>query len=130
MSTIHRFIGNKSDFNWEDVDLTIYDDKEGGPKFATKRVMISEEKDNAKIFIFRYFRILPGGYSTIHDEHEHDHGVLILHGQCKVLLNGVEQRAGPMDVIYVSPGDVHHFINDGDEPLGFLCVIPNKKLLK
>jgi quercetin dioxygenase-like cupin family protein len=63
------------------------------------------------------------------DQHAHDHGILILHGHCKVKLNDREVHAGPMDVIYVTPQDVHHLIVEGDEPLGFLCVIPNKKLI-
>ncbi|MCE1252985.1 MAG: cupin domain-containing protein [Anaerolineae bacterium] len=128
MSTIHRFIGEKNDFNWEGVDLTVFDGSDGS-KYASRRLLITEEREGAKNFVFRYFKVLPGGSSTMFDKHAHDHGVLILHGHCKVKLNDQEFHAGPMDVIYVTPNDVHHFIVEGDEPLGFLCVIPNKKLL-
>lgn len=128
MSVIHHFIGKENDFNWENVDLTIFDGSDGS-KNASRRLLITEENEGAKYFVFRYFRVLPGGSSTMLDKHAHDHGVLILHGHCTVKLNDQEFHAGPMDVIYVSPQDVHHFIVEGDEPLGFLCVIPNKKLL-
>lgn len=128
MSTIHRFIGEKNNFSWEDVDLTIFDGSDGSQN-ASRRLLITEEKEGAKYFVFRYFKIMPGGCSTMFDKHAHDHGVLILHGHCTVKLNDEEFHAGPMDVIYISPQDVHHFIVEGDEPLGFLCVIPNKKLL-
>ncbi len=128
MSTIHRFIGQKNDFSWEGVEPTIYGEKDG-PKAASKRELINETRDGAGHFVFRYFRIMPGGSSTMFDKHIHDHGVLILHGHCKVTINEDTFDAGPMDVIYVSPNDVHHFVVEGDEPLGFLCVIPNKKLL-
>ena len=128
MSTIHRFIGEKNDFNWEDVDLTVFDGSDGS-KNASRRLLITEEREGAKNFVFRYFRVLPGGSSTMLDQHAHDHGILILHGHCLVKLNDKEVHAGPMDVIYVTPQDVHHLIVEGDEPLGFLCVIPNKKML-
>lgn len=126
MSVIRRFIGSESDFNWEDTELTDYTGV-GSIKDATKRILISEDKDGAKNYVFRYFRVLPGGNSTMLDQHAHDHGVLILHGHARVLCNGEEHHVGPMDVIYVSPDDVHHFITEGDEPLGFLCVIPKIK---
>ena len=128
MSAFHRFIGEKNDFNWEGVDLTVFDGSDGS-KYASRRLLITEEREDAKYFVFRYFKVLPGGSSTMFDKHAHDHGVLILHGHCKVKLNDEEFEAGPMDVVYISPNDVHHFIVEGDEPLGFLCVIPNKKLL-
>jgi quercetin dioxygenase-like cupin family protein len=128
MSVIHRFIGGENDFNWENVDLTIFDGSDGA-KNASRRLLITEENEGAKFFVFRYFRVLPGGNSTPFDQHLHDHGVLILHGHCKVRLNDQEFTAGPMDVVYVSPNDVHDFTVEGDEPLGFLCVIPNKKLV-
>jgi quercetin dioxygenase-like cupin family protein len=128
MSIIHRFIGEKNDFNWDGVDLTVFDGSDGS-KYASRRLLITEEREGANYFVFRYFKVMPGGSSTMLDQHAHDHGVLILHGHCKVKLNDQEFQAGPMDVIYVSPQDVHHFIVEGDEPLGFLCVIPNKKLL-
>jgi quercetin dioxygenase-like cupin family protein len=128
MSVIHRFIGSDNDFNWENVDFTVFDGSDGS-KNASRRLLITEENEGAKYFVFRYFRVLPGGSSTMFDKHAHDHGVLILHGHCTVKFNDQEFHAGPMDVVYVSPQDVHHFIVEGDEPLGFLCVIPNKKLL-
>ena len=30
------------------------------------------------------------------------------------------------DVIYVAPDELHQFRNVGDEPLVFLCLVPNK----
>ncbi len=128
MSAIHHFIGENNNFNWENVDLTVFDGSDSS-KNASRRLLISEEGEGARNFVFRYFRVLPGGNSTMFDKHAHDHGVLILHGHCRVKLNDQEFKAGPMDVIYVSPQDVHHFIVEGNEPLGFLCVIPNKKRL-
>jgi quercetin dioxygenase-like cupin family protein len=128
MSVIHHFIGEKNNFNWEDVDLTVFDGSDGS-KDASRRLLITEEREGAQNFVFRYFRVLPGGSSTKFDQHVHDHGILILHGHALLKLNDKEYHAGPMDVIYITPQDVHHLIVEGDEALGFLCVIPNKKKL-
>jgi quercetin dioxygenase-like cupin family protein len=124
MSAIHHFTGDPHEFNWENVEKKVYDDANGNV-FGSRRVMINAEREGAQNFVFRYFHFLPGSTSHKFDQHLHDHGVLILHGHCTVVLNGQEYPAGPMDVIYISPNDVHHFVVQGDEPLGFLCVIPN-----
>ncbi|WP_303898629.1 MULTISPECIES: hypothetical protein [Thermoflexus] len=33
-------------------------------------------------------------------------------------------------MIYIAPQEIHQFVNIGEEPFGFLCVIPNKALLQ
>jgi oxalate decarboxylase/phosphoglucose isomerase-like protein (cupin superfamily) len=46
------------------------------------------------------------------------------YGRALVLLGSDEVGAGPRDVVYVPGNEVHQFRALGDEPLGFLCVIP------
>jgi oxalate decarboxylase/phosphoglucose isomerase-like protein (cupin superfamily) len=41
-----------------------------------------------------------------------------------VRLGDQQVTVGPWDVVYVPGDEVHQFCNLGDEPLGFLCVIP------
>ena len=48
----------------------------------------------------RYFAAQPGGHTSL-DQHAHDHGVYVLHGRARLRL--------------------------GDEPFGFLCVVPAKR---
>ncbi len=125
MSVIRRFTGEDTAFDWE---AARHRDYEGpGVKGASGKILIGRD-DGAEHFVFRYFRVEPGG-NTVLEQHLHDHGVLILHGRAVVLLGEDEFEVGPHDLVYVSPNDLHQFRTLGDQPLGFLCVIPNKDRL-
>ena len=126
MSTVHRFCGTEGSFDWEDVLSKQYAD--GAAKGASGKIMIGKA-EGAPHFVFRYFHIEPGGHSTLDDHHAHDHGVMILHGRAIVTIGDQKVEVGPRDIIYVEPWEHHSFATIGDEPLGFLCVIPNKQLL-
>lgn len=120
MGVIHRFIGNEAAFDWEGVPEKLVDAET--TRGVTGKVLIGP-KDNAPDFRIRYFRVAPGGYSPL-ERHPHDHGVIILHGKARIRLGEDEIEAGPMDVVYVPGNELHQFRALGDEPLGFLCVIP------
>lgn len=126
MSAIHHFTGTPDSYDWQDSLIKEY--PEGPAKGAKGKIMIGSQ-DDAKHFVFRYFRIEPGGYSTIDDTHAHDHGVMILHGRALAHIGGKVEEVGPHDVIYIEPWMPHHLETLGDEPFGFLCVIPNKDML-
>jgi quercetin dioxygenase-like cupin family protein len=120
MGSVHRFVGSENAFDWEDVPENGYagDDVRG----VVKKVLVGPAEGAANYFL-RYFSVEPGGYTNL-DQHPHDHGVLILHGRATVLLGHRKVSVGPRDVVYVEPNEVHQFRTLGDEPLGFLCVIP------
>ena len=129
MSVIHRFSGTETAWDWENVleyPIKPGDERSRG---ASGKIVISPQ-DGAGYFIFRYFRVEPGGLSTLKDYHGHDHGVLILHGRAIVHLGEKQFEVGPHDAVYISPWEEHWLETVGDEPLGFLCVIPNKEVLK
>ncbi len=125
MSTIHRFVGAEDAFDWEGARPRDYDVP--GVVGASGKVLIGRE-EGAENFVMRYFHVQPGG-NTVLEHHAHDHGVLILHGRASVRLGEAVFEVGPRDLVYVSPHDVHQFHALGAEPLGFLCVIPNKARL-
>lgn len=120
MGAVHRFIGQGDQFEWEGVRETHYDapDVVG----VVKRVLIGPA-DGASNFRVRYFRVEPGGHTSL-DQHAHDHGVLILHGSASVLLGQQELTLGPWDVVHVPGDEIHQFRALGTEPLGFICVVP------
>jgi quercetin dioxygenase-like cupin family protein len=126
MTTIHRFCGTESSFDWEDVLSKEY--AVGASKGASGKVMIGKA-EGAPHFAFRYFCIQPGGHSTLNDHHAHEHGVMILHGRALLTAGDQKIEVGPRDIVYIEPWEYHSFAALGDEPLGFLCVIPNKELL-
>jgi quercetin dioxygenase-like cupin family protein len=120
MGIVHRFTGDEGTLEWEGVVDQRYDaaDVVG----TTARVLIGPA-EGAPTFRIRYFRVEPGGNTSL-DQHPHEHGVLIVHGRASVILGEQEVTVGPWDVVYVPGHEVHQFRTLGNEPLGFLCVIP------
>jgi quercetin dioxygenase-like cupin family protein len=120
MGVVHRFIGQEDALDWEGVTEQRYDADDVVGVSAKVLVGPGEGAPNYRL---RYFRVEPGGNTSL-DQHAHDHGVLILHGRATVRLGKQQVVAGPRDVVYVPGNEVHQFSALGDEPLGFLCVIP------
>ena len=123
MGVIHKFNGKDGDFSWDGVPVDTYPGDRG--KQVTRQVMIGPG-DGAKNFAVRYFEVDPGGHTSL-DNHEHDHGVIVVRGRGKVLLGDKKYDIDYGDAIYISPNETHRFENDSDRPLGFSCVIPPKK---
>jgi len=124
MSVIHKFEGNQQEslYKWKGV----VPEPSPDPLIAdyVKHVLIGP-LDNAPNFIIRYFQIAPGGHSPLH-QHPHEHGIVILHGLAKVQLNDKFHELSPMDAAFIPGNELHQFIALGDEPLGFICVIPKR----
>ena len=85
---------------------------------------IIAEADGAPNFAMRHFTIAPGGH-TPHHTHAWEHEVFILTGRGKVVGAQGETPVEPGTVVLVSPGEEHHFANDGDERLTMLCLVPH-----
>lgn len=94
---------------------------------GSRRVLIGP-RERAPYFVIRYFELPPGCRSQL-DCHPHDHGVVVLRGRARVQLGEEHFEVGPGDVIYIAPLETHQFVNIGEEPFGFLCVIPHKSLI-
>ncbi len=122
MSVVHRFTGEEGNFNWEGAIPRGY--VKATTKGADGKVLIGKA-DGARNFIIRYFRVEPGGWSAL-ERHPHDHGVVILHGRARIRLGGQVVEVGPRDAVYISPDEEHQLHTLGDEPLGFLCIVPPK----
>lgn len=82
------------------------------------------EKDGAPNFAMRRFEVAPGGHTPKH-HHPYEHEVYVLAGKGEVIEGDQPHPIGPGDVILVSPDEIHQFRNTGDQPLRFLCLIPN-----
>lgn len=79
--------------------------------------------EGARDYRVRYFHV-PAGGRTARERHPHDHGVVIVAGRARVTLGDAEHEVGPGDSVYVDGGELHCFEALGDEPLGFICVVP------
>jgi quercetin dioxygenase-like cupin family protein len=128
MSTVHRFIGKPDDYNWENTPEKAYNVPGGPVNGALGRYPISDQDGKDGVppnFHMRYFHIAAGGCSA-YDQHFHDHGVMILHGKARAVIDGNEFMLNPYDILYIAPNEVHQLFAVGDEPMGFLCVIDPK----
>ena len=82
------------------------------------------QADGAPNFAMRQFEVAPGGHTPRHS-HPYEHKVYVLAGSGVVLEGDVERPLAAGDVIYVAPDDVHQFRNTGEQPMKFLCMVPN-----
>jgi len=104
MSEIHRFTGKPSNdvFTWENVETKIFNTED----------------------VKGFFQV-PVGESTFNHAHPHEHGIVILHGNARVMIEEETYDLKPFDSVFISGGDHHQVNNTGETSLGFICVIPS-----
>jgi len=94
---------------------------EGVKGVAIRRLIGAAE--NVPTFAMRLFEVQPGGYTPLHT-HDHEHEVFIVSGRGVVKGPWGEEPLEPETAVYVPPQIEHHFLNNGDEILRFLCLVP------
>jgi quercetin dioxygenase-like cupin family protein len=87
------------------------------------RYLILEEF-GAPNFEMRYFELEKGMVTSL-DLHDFEHEVFVLRGRGKLLLEGEEYELRPHDAILIEGNEQHQLSQHGDEPFGFLCIVPN-----
>jgi len=80
--------------------------------------------EHAPNFAMRQFEVAPGGFTPRHT-HPYEHEVFVLEGEGRVMQGDQPHAIGPGSVVLVASDELHQFINAGDVPLRFLCLIPN-----
>ena len=126
MGIIHRFNSIEGgELRWQDVPVSAYGPENSRADRATRQILIGIGEQSPH-FHMRYFAVQPGGYTSL-DQHAHDHGVYILHGKARLRLDNEEHELQTGDVVYIPGNEVHQFFAVGDEPFGFLCVVPAKR---
>lgn len=113
-------------FRWAGVDVQQYKEHKGthpgeGWQEITRQVLAGSYGEPAS-FRLRYFEVGPGGYSSL-EKHAHVHVVVTLRGRGQAIVGPTVQRVQPFDLVYVPSWTPHQFVNDGDEPYGFLCIV-------
>jgi len=127
MGIVHRQIGKDGNFAWDGVEEEPY--RGGGASEGSCRNVLIGPKEGSQHFAIRYFEIPPRGQTSF-EHHLHDQGVIILRGRARVLLGWEVHEVGRGDAVYIPSNEQHQFENIGDEPFGFLCVIPSKEWLE
>jgi quercetin dioxygenase-like cupin family protein len=126
MAIIHHIGNMKNDeLRWQDIPVRAYGPENSDADRATRQVLIGTD-ENSPNFHIRYFAVQLGGHTSL-DQHPHDHGVYILHGRANLRAGGEEYELNPGDVVYIPGNEVHQFFTVGEEPFGFLCVVPAKR---
>ncbi|TMD38033.1 MAG: cupin domain-containing protein [Chloroflexi bacterium] len=126
MGIIHRFNSvEDGELRWQDVPVSAYGPENSRADRATRQILIGIGEQSPH-FHMRYFAVQSGGYTSL-DQHAHDHGVYILHGKARLRLGNEEHELQTGDVVYIPGNEVHQFFAVGDEPFGFLCVVPAKR---
>lgn len=87
------------------------------------RILVGEA-DGAPNFAMRQFEVAVGGFTPLH-HHPYEHEIFVIEGQGTVREGDKEHPLQKGDVVLVKPDEVHQFRNTGDQPLKFLCLIPN-----
>ena len=105
---------------WEGLAVQAYkNDGTTSFKQITKQVLFAEPELACQL---RYFEVQPGGYSTL-ERHAHVHAVMVVRGQGRVLVGDQVSPIHMHDLVYVPPLTWHQFQPDGNEALGFLCLV-------
>lgn len=104
------------------TDATYNDVKMEGA-IGCRMAELLTSRDGAPTFAMRQFQVEPGGSTPFH-AHGWEHEVYILAGS-----GHLRTAAGPRPfvegtAILVPPDEQHAFVNDGEGPLLFLCLIP------
>ena len=126
MGIIHRrSTVENGELRWHDVPIRAYGPENSGSGNATRQILIGTD-ENSSNFHVRYFAVQPGGHTSL-DQHSHEHGVYILHGHARLSLENDEYELNTGDVVYIPGNEVHQFFASGQEPFGFLCVVPARR---
>ena len=89
---------------------------------VVKREVINAD-DGAPNFCMRVFEVEPGSSTPSHS-HPWEHEVFVLSGRGVVVSAEGETPIARDSVVFVPPDEHHCFVNNGDEILRFICVIP------
>ena len=81
------------------------------------------EQMGAPNFELRYIEIPVGGKSS-YGHHAHEHEVFIVRGRGVIRGENTEMDLSPGKAVFVAPDEIHQWINAGQEPFGFVCVVP------
>ncbi len=93
---------------------------------ATIRWLIAE-KEGAPNFAMRVIELArPGDRIPLHG-HPYEHEIFIIGGEGGLLSREAQQPVKPGDFVFVKPGEEHGFVNTGERPFQFICVIPIQK---
>ncbi|PIE90238.1 MAG: cupin [Acidobacteria bacterium] len=107
---------------WRHIQSEPYKRETSSYKNVTRFELIGK-RGESPLFHTRYFEIESGGYSTL-EVHQHEHVVYVIKGSGSVRIGCRVHVVSVGDLIYISPGDAHQFLNHTEEgAFGFICMV-------
>lgn len=82
----------------------------------------TDDADPGPSLEVRYFELQAGAASRL-EKHEHEHFVIVKRGLGYAVVGDDATEIAANDVVYVAPLELHQFVNRGDEPFGFYCIV-------
>ena len=120
---------DKKTFSWHGVAPQKYaqahEDGAGRSWRDTSRHIIKGREHGGR-FDVRYFEVGPGGFTSL-ERHTHVHSVICVRGSGYAVIGAEIADLEPFDHIYVPPDTAHQFVNQSDEPFGFLCIVDGER---
>ena len=89
---------------------------------TTIRWLVSD-RDGAPNFYMRLFEVSPGGYTPYH-AHKGEHEIFILEGEGQLNTEDGTRPLTAGSFAFVPEGEKHQFMNTGERPMKFICVVP------
>lgn len=105
--------------------LDVVPEKSPMPNTAgTIRWLISK-REGAPNFAMRVIELArPGEQIPLHT-HPFEHEIFIIEGTGRLLQQAGEEGVGVGEYIFVPAGEQHGFVNAGEWPFRFICVVPS-----
>jgi quercetin dioxygenase-like cupin family protein len=117
---------DRAAFRWAGVEEQAYKFSLGNQRGmgwrAVTRHTLGEPDRLGADFELRYFELQTGGYSSL-EKHVHVHLVVAVRGAGRALVGDAVIDLAPLDALFVPPMTPHRWINEGNEPFGFLCTV-------
>jgi quercetin dioxygenase-like cupin family protein len=111
-------------FHWNGVDTLQYKSEGSAPfRGVTRQVLFSDADLACQL---RYFEVQPQGYSTL-ERHQHMHAVMVVRGRGRCLVGDAVHELHTHDLITIPAMAWHQFRAEGQEPLGFLCMVNTER---
>ena len=123
-----RLLKFQERYGWEGIEKEAYKHRqEEGRQWAgiVRQVLVGEKAESTK-FHLRYFEIDPGGHSNL-EKHEHAHVVIVVRGNGRAVIGLSSDSISPLDTVYIGPWVPHQFLNQGEEPFGFFCIVDGER---
>ena len=74
-------------------------------------------KDQGSVAMSAFLVHAPPGRGPVPHRHPYDEVAFVREGRVRWIVDGVEREGGPGDILVVKAGEVHSFVNIGEETL-------------